>query len=51
MCRCDIGDYLGITIETVCRVLSDLKRCGVIEVSRHSITLLDRLALEAIGED
>jgi CRP/FNR family nitrogen fixation transcriptional regulator len=51
MCRCDIGDYLGITIETVCRVLSDLKRCEVIEVSRHSITLLDRLALEAMGED
>ena len=51
MCRCDIGDYLGITIETVCRVLSDLKRRGVIEVSPHSITLLDRFALEAIGED
>ena len=51
MGRCDIGDYLGITIETVCRVLSDLKRRGVIEVSPHSITLLDRFALEAIGED
>ena len=49
MCRCDIGDYLGVTIETVCRVSSDLKRRGVIEVSPHSITLLDRLALEAIG--
>jgi CRP-like cAMP-binding protein len=51
MCRSDIGDYLGITIETVCRVMSDLKRRGVIEVSAHSITLLDRFALEAIGED
>ena len=51
MCRCDIGDYLGITIETVCRVLSDLRRRGVIEVSPHSITLLDHFALEAIGED
>ena len=51
MCRCDIGDYLGVTIETVCRVLSDLRRRGVIEVSPHSITLLDRHALEAIGED
>jgi CRP/FNR family nitrogen fixation transcriptional regulator len=51
MCRCDIGDYLGITIETVCRVLSDLRRRGVIEVSPHSITVLDRFALEAIGED
>jgi CRP/FNR family transcriptional regulator, nitrogen fixation regulation protein len=51
MCRCDIGDYLGITIETVCRVLSDLKRRGMIKVSPHSVTLLDRFALEAIGED
>jgi CRP/FNR family nitrogen fixation transcriptional regulator len=51
MCRCDIGDYLGITIETVCRVLSDLKRRGVIKVSPHSVSLLDRFALEAIGED
>jgi CRP/FNR family nitrogen fixation transcriptional regulator len=51
MCRCDIGDYLGITIETVCRVLSDLKRRGVIEVFPHSVTLLDHFALEAISED
>jgi CRP-like cAMP-binding protein len=51
MGRCDIGDYLGLTIETVCRVLSDLRRRGVIEVSPHSITLLDRFALEAISED
>ena len=49
MRRCDIGDYLGITIETMCRVLSDLKRRGVVDVSAHSITLLDRFALEAIG--
>ena len=51
MGRCDIGDYLGLTIETVCRVLSDLRRRGLIEVSPHSVTLLDRFALEAIRED
>jgi len=51
MCRCDIGDYLGLTIETVCRILSDLKRRKVIEVGPHSITLLDRFALQAISED
>jgi CRP/FNR family nitrogen fixation transcriptional regulator len=51
MCRCDIGDYLGVTIETVCRVFSDMRRRGVIDVSPHSITLLNRFALEAIGED
>jgi CRP-like cAMP-binding protein len=51
MCRCDIADYLGLTVETVCRVLSDLKRRKVIEVCPHSVTLLDRFAVEAIGEE
>jgi CRP/FNR family nitrogen fixation transcriptional regulator len=51
MCRCDIADYLGLTVETVCRVLSDLKRRGIIGISAHSITLLDRFALEVIGEE
>ena len=51
MGRCDIADYLGLTVETVCRVLSDLKRRGVIEVSPHSVTLLNRFMLEAISED
>ena len=30
MGRQDIADYLGLTIETVCRTLSDLKRAGII---------------------
>jgi CRP/FNR family nitrogen fixation transcriptional regulator len=51
MGRCDIADYLGLTVETVCRVLSDLKRRRVIEVSAHSVTLHDRFMLEAISED
>jgi CRP/FNR family nitrogen fixation transcriptional regulator len=51
MCRCDIADYLGLTVETVCRVLSDLKRRGVIGICARSIALLDRLALEVIGEE
>jgi hypothetical protein len=51
MCRCDIADYLGLTVETVCRELSDPKRCKVIEVSPHSVRLLDRFTLEAIGDE
>ena len=51
MCRCDIADYLGLTVETVCREFSDLKRRKVIEVAPRSVTLLDRLTLEAIGEE
>ncbi len=51
MCRCDIADYLGLTVETVCRELSDLKRRKLIEVRPHSVSLLDRVALKAIGEE
>jgi CRP/FNR family transcriptional regulator len=51
MCRCDIADYLGLTVETVCRELSNLRRRKVIEVSPHSVTLLDRFTLEAVGEE
>jgi CRP-like cAMP-binding protein len=39
MSRLDIADYLGLTIETVCRVLSELKRARIIEVpdARHLV--------------
>jgi CRP/FNR family transcriptional regulator, nitrogen fixation regulation protein len=51
MSRTDIADYLGLTIETVCRVLSALKRGGTIAISdTHRIELCDRGALEAVGE-
>jgi len=51
MSRNDIADYLGLTIETVCRTLSAFKRDGVIAIPNpHRIELLDRDALEAIVE-
>ena len=51
MARNDIADYLGLTIETVCRTLSAFKRDGVIAIpSPHRIELLDRHALRSIGE-
>jgi CRP/FNR family nitrogen fixation transcriptional regulator len=51
MSRNDIADYLGLTIETVCRILSALKRDGTIAIpNSHRIELLDRSSLEAIGE-
>ena len=51
MSRSDIADHLGLTIETVCRVLSDLRRRGVIAIHPHTIAIRDRDALEAITED
>ena len=50
MSRIDIADYLGLTIETVCRTLSLFKRDRAIAIPNpHRIELLDRDALEAIG--
>ena len=51
MSRTDIADYLGLTIETVCRVLSGFKRDGIIAVPNpHQVELRDRDALKAICE-
>jgi CRP/FNR family nitrogen fixation transcriptional regulator len=54
MNRQDIADYLGLTNETVCRVLSELKRAGLIETPNHrQVILSDAEALQSIadGED
>ena len=51
MSRSDIADHLGLTIETVCRVLSDLRRRSIVGVQAHAIELIDREALEAIAEE
>ena len=36
MSRQDIADYLGLTVETVCRTLSKLKRAGVVDLPRSN---------------
>jgi CRP-like cAMP-binding protein len=52
MSRCDIADHLGLTVETVCRILSDFKRRRLIAgPNAHRLELLDRAALAAIAED
>ena len=48
MTRADIADFLGLTIETVSRVLNKLKRDGLISMERPTvIRLLDRDRLAA----
>lgn len=51
MCRRDIGDYLGLTLETVSRAISALQAKGVVELSSaRCITVRKRDRLAAIAE-
>jgi CRP/FNR family nitrogen fixation transcriptional regulator len=50
MTRLDIGDYLGLTIETVSRTLSQLERDGIIALpSVRQIRVMDLEALTAFN--
>jgi CRP-like cAMP-binding protein len=51
MIRQDMADYLGLTNETVCRVVAELKRAGLIETpNNRQFILRDTEALEALAE-
>ena len=51
MSREDIGDYLGLTIETVCRMLTELKQRKLIDTpSRRGIMIRNERALRAVAE-
>lgn len=49
MSRGDIGNYLGIAEETVCRILSRFQSAGLIAMNRRQVQLNDLRQLEAIG--
>ena len=53
MTRGDIGDYLGLTIETVSRTITQLKADGLIALKgHHALAILDRDRLvEESGQD
>ena len=54
MTRSDIGDFLGLTIETVSRTFTKLKSLGLIALPQSNcVALLDIAELESLadGED
>ncbi len=51
MTRGDMADYLGLTIETVSRTMTALRKCGVIAISTASdVSIEDTAALESIAD-
>lgn len=53
MSRGDIGDYLGLTIETVSRQFTELKSAGIIAADRggRSVGVNDVAALQSLADD
>lgn len=49
MSREEIGNYLGLTIESVSRLLLRFKQKGWLRVSLREIELLDRASIEAVA--
>lgn len=51
MSRTDMADHLGLTIETVCRVLAHLRRDGTLAIERNCITIRDNAALQQMASE
>jgi CRP/FNR family transcriptional regulator len=49
MSREDIGNYLGLTIESISRLLARFKTLGLLAVTRREFTLLDAARLQALA--
>tara|TARA_B100000686_G_scaffold291832_1_gene320121 strand:+ start:1063 stop:1224 length:162 start_codon:yes stop_codon:yes gene_type:complete len=51
MTRTDVVNYLGLTIETVSRTFTKLRKSGVIDTpDAHSVIILDRDGLNDMTE-
>ena len=48
MTREEIGIYLGLTLETVSRLLSRFAREGLIEIKQREVKIIDRAGLKAL---
>jgi CRP-like cAMP-binding protein len=51
MSRTDIADHLGLTVETVCRMMTHLRRDGTIAIEPGQVELLCPAALQQMAAD
>jgi len=49
MSRVDIGNYLGLTVETVSRVFSRMQKLGILHVDNKEIKVMDTPALQKMA--
>jgi CRP/FNR family transcriptional regulator len=49
MSRQDIGSYLGLAVETVSRTLTRFQECGVLQVNRREVEIIDHETLRQIA--
>ncbi len=50
MSRSDIGNFLGLTIETVSRILSRLHKIGTIDLDKKRVRIKDFAALQTLSQ-
>ncbi|HEX3399357.1 MAG TPA: helix-turn-helix domain-containing protein [Acetobacteraceae bacterium] len=51
MSRSDVADHLGLTIETVCRILAHLRRDGTIAIERGRIEVRNAVGLQQMASE
>jgi CRP-like cAMP-binding protein len=51
MSRTDMADHLGLTIETVCRILAHLRRDGTITIERNRIEIHNAVDLQQMASE
>ena len=49
MTRGDIGNYLGLTVETISRLLGRFQKIGLIKVKGKYVTILDQVLLAQLA--